>query len=87
MNYKIVCKTILNNIDIDKLYESSQFNCHHHAEKTLGPLTHKEQFAFAIIQEYMRLKSTNIGRRITDEDWAESMKRRRARRMKIVKGS
>lgn len=86
VNYNIVCKTIWNSINIDELYESSQFNCHHHADKLPGTLTHKEHFVIAVVQEYMRMKSINICKRITDEEWAESMKRRKVRRINILTG-
>lgn len=49
-------------------------------------LTHKEYFIFNIVSEYLRMKSVKIGKRITDEEWMESIRRRRARRLRILNG-
>lgn len=85
VEYNIMSKTIFSNLHIDVLYDSSQFDSHsHHASST--HLTHKEIFIFHIIQEYLNMKSTNIGKRITDEEWADSMKRRKAKRIRILDG-
>lgn len=83
--FKVVTKTIWNCLNIETLYESTEFESHQHDEPT-DILTHKEKFVHRIVTEYMNLKSTNIGRRITDEQWAESMKRRLAKRMAILDG-
>lgn len=85
VDFKILSKTIWNCLDIEASYDSSQFDSHSYND-TCDNLTHKEHFVFKIIEEYLRIKSRNIGRRITDEEWAESMKRRKARRVKILDG-
>ncbi|XP_055326209.1 uncharacterized protein LOC129580037, partial [Sitodiplosis mosellana] len=84
VEHKVVTKTIFNCLDIEDLYQSTLFSTHH--DKLDNDLSHKDKFIFDIVLEYMRMKSMNIGRRITDEEWLESMKRRKARRTKIVTG-
>lgn len=91
LDFKIVSKTIWNCLNVEELYPSTLFDSHagsttHEEMSISNTLTHKETFLFSIVLEYMRIKSKNIGRRITDEEWAESMKNRKARRMEIVTG-
>lgn len=83
-NY-VVCKSIFNVLDIDDLYDSTLFNLHDNNVSENG-ISHKEKFVSNIVLEYLRMKSSKIGQRITDEEWAEGMKRRKAKRTKIVTG-
>lgn len=88
VDYKVISKTTWSILHIDELYQLSEFNDHQHEHEHVSSrqFGHKELFIFNIIQEYFRIKSVNIGRRITDEEWQESMKRRRARRVRILDG-
>lgn len=86
VEYNVMAKTILNNLNIEALYESSEFNSHQYEYVSAASLTHKDYFVFDVVEEFMRMKSINIGRRITDEEWSESVKKRRARRVKILDG-
>lgn len=85
VEFNVMSKTIMSCLNFEELYELSQFSCHRHTMK-ITQLTHKEHFIFNIVSEYLRMKSVKIGKRITDEEWMESMSRRKARRLRILNG-
>lgn len=63
-----VLRTIMSYLLIDDLYQQSNFGLHNKAEEILGPLSHKEEFIYKIVYEYMKIKSKKIGSRITEEE-------------------
>lgn len=80
--FEISCKTIFDILDINTLYDSSNFNGHDQR----GSATHKEMFIYDIIQELMHMKSNKIGMRITTEERGETIARRLERRNIILAG-
>lgn len=70
-DFNILLNAILPCLDIDLLYDSSNFNEHQiHGLQSNSqmPLTHKEQFISKILREYMHIKSKKICGRITAEE-------------------
>lgn len=63
--YGSVLKTVVVNLDSEKLFTNSNFDIH--SKKTSGLLSHKEEFICKIVDEYMTLKSQRIGARISEE--------------------
>lgn len=60
INFDEVHQTICNNLNINDFYTTSNFE--HHQQ------SHKEQFVEEVVKTYLTLKSTNIGKRIGDEE-------------------
>lgn len=73
-NFVSVWKTIFNNLDIDDLYSTENFEQHDH--KKSSQYTHKEEFIIEILKMYMTLKSKKIGKKITDEERGELIRHR-----------
>lgn len=73
-NFNEVWKTILANIDIDDLYENSDFKHDEHEIRDC-----KEEFVSLIIKTYMTMKSHAVGKKITDEKRGEIIRFRRKR--------
>lgn len=67
VEFHIMARTIMNQLNIDELYDSSSFDNHQNSRSMHG-LTHKEEFIYHIISEYMDMKSKKIGKRITIEE-------------------
>lgn len=60
VNFVEVHQTIYNNLSINDFYTTSNFE--HHQQ------SHKRQFVKEVVKTYLTLKSTNIGKRIGDEE-------------------
>lgn len=73
VDFNTMGKTIWNCLDLEALYNSTSFDSHSHTGAS-DSFTHKEYFVFQIVEEYLLLKSCNIGRRVTDEEWAEDFR-------------
>lgn len=84
VNIDVMAKTIFNNLDTDQLYDSSLFQ--NHQNYMTNNLTHKEQFIYDIIFEYLCLKSKKIGKRITIEEQNGRALRRKLTRNIILAG-
>lgn len=63
--YESVLKTVMQNLEIEKLYTNSNFAIHIKKEASL--LSHKDEFIYKVVDEYMTLKSRRIGARISEE--------------------
>lgn len=71
INFDTLIEAIIPFLDIDQLYEISNFYVHdkHNTSSNSQSLsTHKIQFLSSIIREYMHIKSIKIGDRITAEE-------------------
>lgn len=71
IDFNTVLRAILPCLDIDSLFDSSDFNGHQNeglASNIRVSLSHKEQFICCILREYMHLKSKKICDRITAEE-------------------
>lgn len=66
--YGSTLKTIMDHLHTEKLYTQSLFELHATPPKKSVLMTHKEGFIFQIVNEYMKLKSRNIGSRISEEE-------------------
>lgn len=80
--FESMSKTIFKVLDIDRLYELSHFNDHRKAvvNQINGmDMTHKEQFIYSILEEYMHMKSQKIGKRITYEEQGPKIRRNATR--------
>lgn len=60
VEYNSAAKTLFNNLDIDSLYCSSDFDTHQNQDNGLHALTHKEDFVSNVVQEYLNMKSIKI---------------------------
>lgn len=80
--FEKMSETIFKVLDIDRLYELSHFNDHRKAEvnqiNDMG-MTHKDQFIYSILEEYMHMKSKKIGKRITYEEQGQKIRRKATR--------
>lgn len=66
--FDTVWKTIHGNLDIDDLYNGSNFE-HNNVEQQVGCTSnHKEKFVIEVLKTLLTLKSEKIGQRITDEE-------------------
>lgn len=63
-----VVNTTLHCLDIDEIFDSSNFNAHQNNNMPPISLTHKEQFVCNILSEYMHIKSKKICDRVTAEE-------------------
>lgn len=86
MNFQSLALTVFSQLDIESLYESSEFDRHQiKSGKHLG-MTHKEEFIHSVVLELMHVKSRKIGSKITDEEREESMVNRRKNKEKMLAG-
>lgn len=60
-------KTVMFNLDIEVLYDRTSFDLHGEQSK-VSSLTHREEFILSIVYECMKIKSNEIGARITEEE-------------------
>lgn len=65
--FERVLSTVMSHLCIEKLYTQSNFNLHD-MKKSSGIITHQEQLVQKIVNEYMKLKSSKIGNRISEEE-------------------
>lgn len=79
-------KTTLEILEVDSLYESSEFDLHIFKQETNTPITHKEQFVLNIVNEYVKMKSKEICSRIAAEEQRESRKKRKEKKIKMLAG-
>lgn len=88
VEFDVMTKTIFSKLIIEELYESSVFDIHiiPPKMKEMSGFTHKEQFIYEVICEYMHMKSKKIGKRITIEEQNGRALRRCNRRNYIVAG-
>lgn len=86
VDFHVVAKTIFNHLDDTELYESSEFELHRYSSQQQNDLTHREQFTYDIILEYMQIKSKKIGKRITIEEQKGKLLRRKLTRSIILAG-
>lgn len=63
-----VLRTIMCNLYIEDLFTETNFDLHTAPRKTSQSLTHKEEFIYKVVYEYMKLKSNKIGSRISEEE-------------------
>lgn len=67
-NIKVICKSIMNNIDIDDLYIDNHFS---HIEHEDSARYHKVEFVELIVETFIELKSHKICKKITNEEKGE----------------
>lgn len=84
--FKVMAATIFNHLDIEMLYDTSSFNSHQGNAVSSIQMTHKEEFIYTIVEEYMHIKSKKIGSRITNEEKGETIARKIKRRSIIDAG-
>lgn len=60
--------TILSHLPVEKLYINSDFEKHQKSGTQCIGWTHKDNFIFNIVFEFMKQKSSTIGNRITEEE-------------------
>lgn len=74
-SYYDVQKTIFLSLDIESLFDRSEFSNHKHhvaqSSDATKSITHKEKFIWNIIDTFMNMKSANIGKRILEEERGE----------------
>lgn len=78
IEFQTMLKTIFKILDINRLYEFSQFDNHNQAKINRIDnfnMTHKEQFIYSIVKEYMHMKSSKIGTRITVEEQGSKIRK------------
>lgn len=68
-SFNAILNTVFKNINIDDLYDESDFS--HHEQNVSVLINHKPEFIKELIKTHMILKSHKIGRKITDEDKGE----------------
>lgn len=81
-----MANTIFKNLDIDSLYEFSDFDTHAHKEVLRGELYHKNQFILNVVRKYLILKSKEIAYRVVIEEQTEAINKRKSRRKTILAG-
>lgn len=80
IEFPTMLETIFKILDINRLYELSQFGNHDRAEiNRIDNMTHKEQFIYAVVKEYMNMKSNKIGKRITIEEQGSNFRKKNSR--------
>lgn len=82
----VVAKTIFVNLDTEQLYDSSFFHNHQNPSSPRSNLTHKEDFIYDVVKEYLCMKSKKIGKRITIEEQNGRAIRRNLTRSIILAG-
>lgn len=67
--FDVTAKTIFNQLNIEELYDSEEFIDHQNPARKniIFDMSHKEEFIYDVLSEYLSLKSKNIGKRITIE--------------------
>lgn len=78
INFKTVSKSVFKVLQINRLYEFSDFESHHRANNH-QIMTHKELFIFTLVEEYMHMKSIKIGERLTIKEQGPSIRRNATR--------
>lgn len=71
IHFNIMLNAILSCLDIDLLYDRSNFNDHENHDvqsNSLESLEHKDQFIRKILREYLHIKSRKICNRVTAEE-------------------
>lgn len=64
--YYNALKTVMINLNMEELFVHSDFELHECRPNTI--LTHREEFIFKIVVEFMNMKSKKIGNRIAEEN-------------------
>lgn len=82
----VMAKSIFCILDTDQMYDSSDFHTHQHSANSGCSLTHKEQFIYNVIKEYLCMKSKKIGKRLTIEEQKGRALRRKLTRSIILAG-
>lgn len=89
VDFQSVAMTIFCQLDIESLYELSDFSLHQIKSKKhvkITHITHKEEFIYSVVRELMHLKSRKIGSKITAEEREESLVQRRKNKQKMLAG-
>lgn len=87
IEFKSMVKTIFNVLNLDSLYESSDFEIHNHGKHARrNQITHKEEFILDIIEKYLSMKSKEVCKRITIEERGETKLRKSLNRKTILSG-
>lgn len=89
VGFDVVAKTIFNQLysfNFDELYESEVFDNHQNPVLPVHGITHKHQFIYDVVSEYMHIKSKSIGKRITIEEQNGRVIRRNLTRTIILAG-
>lgn len=81
-----MANAIFTNLEIDSLFEFSDFDTHVHEENPQGNLNHKEQFLLRVVKKYLIMKSKEIAYRIVIEEQTDAIKNRKSRRKTILAG-
>lgn len=72
IDFNILIQYVVPFLDIDRLYNFSDFNAHNSNETSSNDIlklsTHKEEFISSVIREFMHIKSKKICDRITTEE-------------------
>lgn len=84
--FKSVVKTIFNVLNLDSLYEASDFEIHHGKHARRNQITHKEEFILNIVEKYLSMKSKEVCKRITIEERGETKLRKSLNRKTILSG-
>lgn len=66
--FESTLKTIMCHLHYNSLYTETNFDSHHLNNRYSITYTHQDEFIYYIINEYMKLKSENIGSRISEEE-------------------
>lgn len=86
VEFHCMAKAIFKQLDIEQLYSSSSFDFHQSSSVSIDEFTHKEQFIYQVLSEYMHIKSRRIGKRITIEEQNDRVIRRNLTRNIILAG-
>lgn len=87
IDYINVAKTIITQcLDIDFLFETSQFESHSKNRIENCPFSHKENFILDVVMTFLHMKSKEMCAKITLEEQEEQRKRRKQRRNRINQG-
>lgn len=86
VEFQSLASTIFCQLDIESLYELSEFNQHKTNTGKSTEITHKEEFIHSVVLELMHIKSKKIGSKITAEEREESLVKRKKKKQKMVAG-
>lgn len=86
VEFNSMASTIFSHMNIEELYESSEFDIHQNPVVPRNFLTHKEEFVYDVLSAYMHIKSKKIGKRITIEEQKNRAIRRKLTRSIILAG-
>lgn len=77
IGFRTMSKTISKILDLNRLYEFSQFDSHQRTQP--NDITHKKKFVISLVEEYMKMKSHKIGKRITIKEQGQNIRKRKTR--------